>query len=130
MCSSPSTSLPLLMRWSVAASDLSSTAMLITLTLPSPRGRGFSYCFEIAAAALAAVLAQQQLRAEQRDQLAGVRVAERTGQARVILSRARHLGADHEIPRLPSLRSRTGSGSPRDDMVSRRRHHTPRRARA
>src|SRR5262245_8353928 len=69
MCSRPSTSLPLLMRCSVAASVFSSalTAMVILS----------SHGLEIAAAGRAAILAGQQLRAKQRDQLTAGGGAER-----------------------------------------------------
>src|SRR5712691_1962027 len=63
MCSRPSTSLPLLMRCSVVASVFSSTGILFSSTW----GRQYlvlANAFEVAAATRAAVLAQQQLRAE------------------------------------------------------------------
>src|SRR6266540_6123285 len=100
MCCRPSTSLPLLMRCSVASSVLSSTAMLVTS----------SYGLEVAAAALAPILTQQQLTPEQRDQLARVRLAEGTRDPCVIPSVARDLAVSSEIPRL--------AGSPRDDRLT------------
>src|SRR5258708_26842611 len=65
MCSRPSTSLPLLMRWRVVASVLRSIAIADLLFL----WLRFAQAFEIAAARVAAVLTQQQLRAEKRDEL-------------------------------------------------------------
>src|SRR5688572_6301732 len=66
MCSRPSMSLPVLMRCSVAASVLSSIDTLLFS----------SHGLEVTAAVLAAVLAEQQLRTEERDQLAIFCVAE------------------------------------------------------
>src|SRR5262245_43686651 len=79
MCSRPSTSLPLLIRCRVAASVLSSTAMVVVS----------SDTLEVAAARLAAILAGQQLRSEERDQLALVGPAERAAQ---------RLMFDHRVP--------------------------------
>src|SRR5215813_11079414 len=77
MCSRPSTSRPLLMRWSVVASLLSSTAIGGASSV-GVREKGIvgqrrivgTQALEVAAARPAAVLAQQQLRGEHRDQLA------------------------------------------------------------
>src|SRR6266571_9506124 len=84
MCSRPSTSLPLLMRWSVVASGFSASTIFVSSPVSSPAGRGhrpgfpaiFAYSFEIAAAGRATILAQQQLRPEQGYQLGRWRSAE------------------------------------------------------
>src|SRR5436189_1371265 len=68
MCSRPSTSLPLLIRCSVAASVFRSTSVAMVLFS--------SHRLEVTAARRAAILARQQLRAEQRDQLTLLRLAE------------------------------------------------------
>src|SRR2546430_941105 len=81
MCSRPSTSFPDLMRWSVVASLFSSTAMLVAsfvrwaerLAVPAV----LAYAFEVAAAARAAVLAEQQLRSKEGYQFGRRRTAKR-----------------------------------------------------
>src|SRR5436305_1865501 len=79
MCSRPSMSLPDLMRWSVVASVFSSSAIFLSFI----RGDGFgapavaAQPLEVAAAAYATVLAQEQLRAEDGDQLAALGTTER-----------------------------------------------------
>src|SRR5215471_919994 len=65
MCSRPSISLPLLMRCSVWASGFSSCRAIGHLHVELV----FAQALEVGAADAAAVLAEQQLRAEQRDQL-------------------------------------------------------------
>src|SRR5712691_6862577 len=82
MCSRPSTSFPDLMRWSVVASVFSSTAMLFD-SFVIDRGYWFdvpavlAQAFEVAAAARAAVLAEQQLRSKEGYQFGRRRAAKR-----------------------------------------------------
>src|ERR1051325_2065280 len=84
MCSRPSMSLPLLMRWSVAASVFfSSTAKLLLLRgilwiFWIFQGTDVANAFKVAAARATTELAQQQLRAEERNQLRIFRATERT----------------------------------------------------
>src|SRR5690349_5941746 len=78
MCSRPSTSLPLLMRWSVVASLFSSTAISQGLSVASHTLlRLGAHALEVAAAAGATILAEQQLRAKERDELCARGAAER-----------------------------------------------------
>src|SRR6266568_1919203 len=93
MCSRPSTSLPLLMRCSVVASVFSSTAIFISLT-NCRHWLILAHALEITAAARAAELAQQQLRAEQRNELGRRRPAEWTADGLGLTHRSAELEHD------------------------------------
>src|SRR5919202_312586 len=78
MCSRPSTSLPERMRCRVADSDWSSATMRRLLAVRLGVG---AQAFEVGGAGIAAVLAQQELRAEERDEGGVGGVAERTARS-------------------------------------------------
>src|SRR5438132_13784738 len=77
MCSRPSTSLPLLMRWRVVASVFSSTDIVLYSIAREFFPAIFANTFEIAAASSATILAQQELRSKERYQLSLLGAAER-----------------------------------------------------
>src|SRR5437762_10642874 len=94
MCSSPSTSFPDLMRWSVVASVFSSTAMLFASFVIDRRNRCdvpaiLAQPFEVAAAARTTVLAQQELRSEEGYQLGRGSAAEWASQETITHGAAR-----------------------------------------
>src|SRR6266850_5526738 len=77
MCSRPSTSLPLLMRWRVVASVFSSTDIVLYSIAREFFPAIFANTFEIAAASSATILAKQQLRPKEGYQLGRRRAAKR-----------------------------------------------------
>src|SRR5688572_30545764 len=90
MCSMPSTSLPLLMRCRVAASVISAATWFSC--------RLVTHALEVGAAGLAPILAQEQLRAEERNELRALRVAERASSSRL----------SHALDRSPAAPAREG----------------------